>query len=199
MHDIQTRDPKDYEDAYVIRNENITDSESESESNSSRPTDIWMGFTSNEQLHNMRSSSVSENISLTTGIISSGLIGSNHYESYFRKKPQDIYKVISNLPRLTHYMQEKNAGKGYIKELCFSADGRLICSPYGRGVRLLAFNNRLQELCYCVPDRPQELFTVAEMNDYHRDVVVCCKFSPRQYQMVSGCLGGEIVWYRPVL
>lgn len=159
-----------------------------------------MGFTSNEQLNALRISNTSiGNVNLTTGIISSGLIGGNHYEGYFRRRPQDIYKVILNLPRLTHFIQEKNVGKGYIKELCFSADGRLICSPYDRGVRLLAFNEHIQELCYCVPDRPRTLFTVAEMNNYHRDVVVCCKFSSRHYQMVSGCLGGEIVWYRPIL
>lgn len=158
-----------------------------------------MGLVSNEQLHNLRTSSDGGNIRLTTRPYNSGLIGCNHYENYFRRRPNDIFKVITNLPRLTHYMQEKNVGKGYIKELCFSSDGRLICSPYGRGVRLLAFNNHLQELCYCVPDRPRELFTVAKMKDYHKSVVVCCKFSPRQYQMVSGCLGGEIVWYRPIL
>lgn len=157
-----------------------------------------MGFASNEQMNNLRSSSGSMNIRLATGIISSGLIGSNRYGSYFRR-PDDIYKVILNIPRLTHYREEKNVGKGFIKELCFSSDGRLICSPYDKGVRLLAFNDRIQELCYCVPDRPQELFTVSEINNYHSDVVVCCKFSPRQYQMVSGCLGGEIVWYRPIL
>ncbi|KAI3367427.1 hypothetical protein L3Q82_026281, partial [Scortum barcoo] len=33
--------------------------------------------------------------------------------------------------RLTHYIEEANVGRGYIKELCFSPDGRLICSPYG--------------------------------------------------------------------
>lgn len=163
-----------------------------------RATDIWMGFAANEELNNLRASTGGLNISLTTGILSSGLIGRNPYRSHFRRR-DDLYKVILNIPRLTHYRIEKNVEKGYIKELCFSSDGRLICSPYGKGVRLLAFNDRLQELCYCVPERPAELYTVSEMNDYHKDVVVCCKFNPRQYQMVSGCLGGEIVWYKPVL
>lgn len=109
------------------------------------------------------------------------------------------YKIIRNLPRLTHFKKERNMGKGYIKELCFSSDGRIICSPYNRGVRLLGFNEHLDELCYCVPEKPRELFTLAEMNNYHSDVVLSCKFSPRHCQMVSGCLGGEIVWYRPIL
>ncbi|KAH7983833.1 hypothetical protein HPB52_014616 [Rhipicephalus sanguineus] len=44
-------------------------------------------------------------------------------------------------PRLLHYAQEPNRGRGWIKELCFSTDGRLVCSPLERGVRLLAFDS----------------------------------------------------------
>lgn len=100
---------------------------------------------------------------------------------------------------MTHFVKEKGVGKGYIKELCFSGDGRIICSPYNRGVRLLGFNDRMQEVCFCVPNKPTELTTLVEMNDYHRAVVVSCKFNPLHYQMVSGCLGGDIVWYKPIL
>lgn len=182
-----------------MQNDTVTESQSEPEGNNSTPADIWLSFISNEQLNNMRWSSITANISPSTELISSGLIARNPYEGHFRRRPQDVHKIILNLPRLTHYVEERNAGKGYIKELCFSSDGRLICSPFEKGVRLLAFNNRIQELCYCVPEEPQELFTVAEMNDYHRNNVVCCKFSPRHYQMVSGCLGGQIRWYRPIL
>ncbi|RWS02341.1 DDB1- and CUL4-associated factor 10-like isoform X2, partial [Dinothrombium tinctorium] len=59
------------------------------------------------------------------------------------RNPPMIYR---NLPRLTHYIQELNVGHGYIKELCFSPDGRLICSPYEYGFRLLAFNEDCSEM-----------------------------------------------------
>ncbi|XP_025834531.1 DDB1- and CUL4-associated factor 10-like [Agrilus planipennis] len=131
--------------------------------------------------------------------INSGLVGRDNYTRYFRKRPEDRFRIVKNLPRLTHFIKEQSVGKGYIKELCYSSDGRIICSPYGKGVRLLAFDEQLQEVSYCVPEKPRELFTVAEINDYHPDVVVCCKFSPKHYQLVSGCLGGEIVWYHPIL
>lgn len=187
----------------MIREEGvIADEEPDDSVPPGRPTDIWMGLTSNEQLNAQRgmlSPNILDNMNLSMGIINSGLIGRNMYERHFRNRPSDRFKIIKNIPRMTHYKKEKNVGKGYIKELCFSADGRIVCSPYDKGVRLLGFNEHLDELCYCVPEHPIELFTLAEMNDYHSDVVLTCKFSPRHYQMVSGCLGGEIVWYRPIL
>ena len=46
-------------------------------------------------------------------------------------------KVIihRNTPRLTHYLEESNTGPGFIKEVSFSPDGRILCSPFGFGVR----------------------------------------------------------------
>lgn len=107
-------------------------------------------------------------------------------------------KIVQNLPRLTHYMEEPNAGKGFIKEMCFSADGRIICSPCLAGVRLFSFNVDCNELSVCVPDEPQKLNTVAHFKDYHPEIVVSCKFNPYHSLLVSGCLGGQIVWYHPV-
>lgn len=164
--------------------------------------DIWEGLASNEQIIVQRRALprvTLENVNLSMHILNSGLLNRNSYERQFRRRPHDRFKIIQNLKRLTHYVKEKIAGKGYIKELCFSSDGRIICSPFGNGVRLLGFNEHLQEMCYCVPDQPQRLFTLTEMNNYHSDVVLSCKFNPRHYQLVSGCLGGEIRWYRPIL
>lgn len=203
MHDIQTRNPKDYEDAYT----DVTESAlPETEDNSSptpnvRATDIWMGFISNDQVIEQRSigQTIYDNDRGFMGVLNSGLIGKMHYDKYFQKRPQDRYRILKNLPRLTHFVQEMPVGKGYIKELCFSTDGRLVCSPYNKGVRLLGFNEHLQELSYCVPENPKKLFTLAKMENYHPNVVVSCKFNPRHYQLVSGCLGGQIVWYKPIL
>lgn len=101
--------------------------------------------------------------------------------------------------RMLNYIQEPNKGKGFIKELCFSADGRLICSPYNLGIRLLAFSPDCAELPKTLrPDgRPQPL-SVLKFIKCHSDIVVCSKFSPRQPLLASGCLQGKVVWHQPV-
>ncbi|KYM75680.1 DDB1- and CUL4-associated factor 10 like protein [Atta colombica] len=110
------------------------------------------------------------------------------------------HKIHQNTPRLTHYIEEPNVGSGYIKELCFSADGRLICSPFGYGVRLLAFSSDCTELSNCVPPA-NESVQLHELATHigHSDIVVSTKFSPKHYLLVSGCLGGKIVWHQPVV
>ncbi|XP_043268966.1 DDB1- and CUL4-associated factor 10 [Venturia canescens] len=110
------------------------------------------------------------------------------------------HKIHQNVSRLTHYIEEPNVGSGYIKELCFSADGRLICSPFGFGVRLLAFSGDCQELSNCVPTGNKSV-QLAELatNISHTDIVVSTKFSPRHCLLVSGCLSGKIVWHQPVV
>lgn len=113
-------------------------------------------------------------------------------------------KYKTNKPRLLYFKKELNFGKGFIKELCFSSDGRVIASPYGKGVRLLAFNNRCQELSDCVeswhePQAPRVLQEVAVDKDCHSNVVVCAKFSPNYPLLVTGCLRGSIVWHNPRL
>lgn len=110
------------------------------------------------------------------------------------------HKIHQNTPRLTHYIEELNVGSGYIKELCFSSDGRLICSPFGYGVRLLAFSSDCQELSNCVSlaNESVQLYELAT-NVSHSDTVVSTKFSPKHCLLVSGCLSGKIVWHQPVV
>ncbi|XP_018358637.1 PREDICTED: DDB1- and CUL4-associated factor 10 [Trachymyrmex cornetzi] len=110
------------------------------------------------------------------------------------------HKIHQNTPRLTHYIEEPNVGSGYIKELCFSADGRLICSPFGYGVRLLAFSSDCTELSNCVPPA-NESVQLHELATHigHSDIVVSTKFSPKHYLLVSGCLSGKIIWHQPVV
>uniref|UniRef100_A0A673BY08 DDB1- and CUL4-associated factor 10 n=1 Tax=Sphaeramia orbicularis TaxID=375764 RepID=A0A673BY08_9TELE len=98
--------------------------------------------------------------------------------------------------RLTHYIEEANVGRGYIKELCFSPDGRLICSPYGYGVRLLAFDERCGELADCLPVQTSVLKEIRSIYS-HSDVVLTTKFSPTHCQLASGCLSGRVALYQP--
>lgn len=98
--------------------------------------------------------------------------------------------------RLTHYIEEANVGRGYIKELCFSPDGRLICSPYGYGVRLLAFDENCGELADCLPVQTSCLREIRSIYS-HSDVVLTTKFSPTHCQLASGCLSGRVALYQP--
>lgn len=116
--------------------------------------------------------------------------------------PRNIRRpnIKQNRRRMLYYSAEPNKGKGFIKELCFSSDGRLICSPYGSGIRLLSFSKDCQELPYALPANgiPQRLNEVVVNMEHHSDIVVSTKFSPRAPICVSGCLRGELFWYQPI-
>ncbi|CAG2240619.1 DDB1- and CUL4-associated factor 10-like [Mytilus edulis] len=104
--------------------------------------------------------------------------------------------------RLLHYIEEPNVGRGFIKELCFSNDGRLVCSPFGYGVRLLSFDPDCSELCDIAPmsspGQPLRMYEVENCLS-HSNVVVTCKFSPQHCMFVSGCLSGKVAFHQPVL
>ncbi|XP_075982573.1 DDB1- and CUL4-associated factor 10 homolog isoform X2 [Anticarsia gemmatalis] len=109
------------------------------------------------------------------------------------------HNIRQNKNRLLYYIEETNEGKGFIKELCYSADGRIVCSPFGRGMRLLALNNDCSELSSCVQEagNARPMVEVGQSLGIHQDLVVSSKFSPRYHMLVTGCLEGKIVWYQP--
>ncbi|KAM4877403.1 DDB1- and CUL4-associated factor 10 isoform 1-T1 [Thomomys bottae] len=98
--------------------------------------------------------------------------------------------------RLTHYIEEANVGRGYIKELCFSPDGRMISSPHGYGIRLLGFDKLCSELVDCLPKEASPLRVIRSLYS-HNDVVLTTKFSPTHCQIASGCLSGRVSLYQP--
>lgn len=102
-----------------------------------------------------------------------------------------------NKPRLLHYIEEPNVGRGFIKEICFSNDGRLVCSPFANGVRMLAFDASCSELCDCVPLSPSKLHEVVT-NINRGGIIVSNKFSPTDALLVTGCLEGKIGFHQPV-
>ena len=105
--------------------------------------------------------------------------------------------VRGSRPCLTHYIEEPNVGRGFIKEISFNHDGRLVSSPFGFGVRLLAFSDTCAELCDCVPATPVQLYEVTS-NISHASVVVTTKFSPTDC-LVTGCLSGKVDFHQPIL
>lgn len=98
--------------------------------------------------------------------------------------------------RLTHCIEEANVGRGYIKELCFSPDGRMISSPHGYGIRLLGFDTQCSELVDCLPKEAGPLQEIRSLYS-HNDVVLTTKFSPTHCQIASGCLSGRVSLYQP--
>jgi len=78
--------------------------------------------------------------------------------------------------------------------------------------RLLAFSADCRELCDCeVAERPaaasfsrQKPYAPKELVETgvsvsHSNVVLCSKFSPTHLLLASGCLGGHVSFYQPVL
>lgn len=120
-------------------------------------------------------------------------------DQFCSRCPETRRLYAQQRPRLTHYIMEPNVGHGFIKELCFSADGRLVGSPYKQGVRILAFDSKCSEMSHCTSRGVQRLQEVAHIKDCHRNSVVSTKFSPTHPLLVSGSLDGKITWHQPVL
>lgn len=110
----------------------------------------------------------------------------------------DPPRIYRNLDRLTHYREELNVGPGFIKELCFSPDGRIICSPYECGIRFLSFNQDCSEMSSAISDNPQPLHEL-KVIVHHSNLVVTTKFSPNNFMLASGCLEGNVNFYQPAL
>eukprot|EP00090_Calanus_glacialis_P006803 TRINITY_DN15300_c0_g1_i1.p1 TRINITY_DN15300_c0_g1~~TRINITY_DN15300_c0_g1_i1.p1 ORF type:complete len:707 (+),score=213.18 TRINITY_DN15300_c0_g1_i1:85-2205(+) len=111
--------------------------------------------------------------------------------------PKDA-RIHKNVNRLTHYIEESNTGKGFIKEQSFSPCGRFIASPFGYGVRLLGFSETGADLSQCVPSEPVRLYELGTKLG-HNEVVLSSAFSPCHWLLATGCLSGRIVWHQPVL
>lgn len=120
-----------------------------------------------------------------------------NYMNVYQVPPD--HKIHKNYNRLTHYIEEANVGRGFIKELCYSNDGRIICSPFSHGVRLLSFSPNCDELSTLQPKPPGIKLHEIGTNVSHSNTVLCTKFSPVHPLLVSGCLAGRIVWYQPRL
>ena len=85
------------------------------------------------------------------------------YREMVESKVAKDARVSKTFPRLTHYIEESNTGRGFIKEVSFSGDGRVICSPFGYGFRLLGFDSRCSDLSDIAPregDPAVELYEV---------------------------------------
>lgn len=106
--------------------------------------------------------------------------------------------IPQNVRRMLYSIEQPNKGQGLIKEECFSSCGRLICSPYGLGFRLLSFSPDCLELPNAL-EYQKEAHKLTELKYFkcHPDIVVSTRFSPIQPLLASGCLQGRIIWHQP--
>lgn len=119
--------------------------------------------------------------------------GSNYRYMYVPKK-----EIPQNVRRMLYSIEQPNKGQGLIKEECFSACGRLICSPYGFGFRLLSFSPDCLELPNALAfQKDSHKLTELKYFKCHQDIVVSTRFSPIQPLLASGCLQGRIIWHQP--
>ncbi|XP_003737945.1 DDB1- and CUL4-associated factor 10 [Galendromus occidentalis] len=121
---------------------------------------------------------------------------SMHSGAHGRPFQEESLAAKYNKPRLLYYLDEPNVGRGFIKELCFSPDGRIICSPYYSGYRLFAFDDSCSELADRVPRTPRKLTPISSLQ-CTGSFVVSSKFSPTQHLLVTGCLSGMINFFEP--
>ena len=127
------------------------------------------------------------------------ILNLRYMDSYSERENSILQKkIFTNSKRLIGFAEECNVGRGFIKEVGFSADGRLICSPFGFGLRLFGFDSHCNELCDCVPSSPVKLYEIT-CSLAHVNCVVATKFSPTHNLVVSGCLDGKIAFHQPVL
>ncbi|XP_018785597.1 PREDICTED: DDB1- and CUL4-associated factor 10 homolog [Bactrocera latifrons] len=112
-------------------------------------------------------------------------------------------KIFQNPKKLTYYIKELNKENTFIKEPCFSSDGRIICSPYATGVRLLGFSKDCSvyphHSNYSSSKRQAQPLSEIKTIRAHSDIVLSTRFSPREPLLVAGCRSGKIVWYQPNL
>lgn len=115
-------------------------------------------------------------------------------------------RIFTNIPRLLYHIPEEKEhtfGRRYFKESGFSNDGRLICSPHRNGLRLLAFDQEVNEIH--LPSTSQvksnESRKLVELTHLkaHQDSVLVSKFSPTHHLITSACQSGRVVFSHPSL
>ena len=125
---------------------------------------------------------------------------------------QDSYCLLVGIKQVQHkylrYVDDISPidSRDYIKEICFSRDGRVLASPYENGVRLLAidpqctspdlyFDSRYhsqhkEDNC---PDFEEVLCTPAT----HLSPVLTCKFARHDFILATGSLDGTVAFSSP--
>jgi len=132
--------------------------------------------------------------------------------------------LSSNSPYKSHYSYQEAASKyfkvideeivegtvDYIKEFCFSRDGRVIASPHGKGVRLLAVDDNCTLMEVYRDDRylhdslqgTSDLCVVNDMSAADQaftSPVLSCRFANHDFILATGGYSGEFLFHQPRL
>ena len=110
-----------------------------------------------------------------------------------RMSPFILDESQSQFYQLESYIEELNSTPGFIKELCYNNDGRLIFSPFGYGVRMLSANTTENS-----PKKPSKL-QEQKLICSHKNTVLTTRCAPYFSMLASGCLDGQVVFYQPKL
>ena len=98
-----------------------------------------------------------------------------------------------------------NEALDYIKEICFTRDGRILASPYECGVRLLAVDSLCtpMDLFYDHRFYSQEKslgildFEEIKLCTGHQSPVLTCKFANNDLLLGTGCFRGDVMFHKP--
>lgn len=125
---------------------------------------------------------------------------------------QDLYTPYIGAQDVQHkylrYVDENSPpnSEDFIKEICYSRDGRILASPYENGIRLLTidsqctppdvyFDNRYQS--QHKEDRCPDFEEVLRMPGVHQSPVLTCKFAHHDLILASGALAGTVTFSKP--
>ncbi len=97
----------------------------------------------------------------------------------------------------------------FIKEFCFSPDGRIIASPHGKGVRLLATDDLCTPIDVYKDDRfvceggckDSELQVINDLaiGGSFSSSVLSCRFAHEDFVLATGGYSGEFLFHQPRL
>lgn len=125
---------------------------------------------------------------------------------------QDSYSPLVGIKHVHHkylrYIDDNSPSESrdYIKEICFSRDGRVLASPHENGVRLLAidplctspdayFDGRYHS--HHKEDNCPDLEEVLLAPNTHLSPVLTCKFAHHDFILASGSLDGTVAFTSP--
>ena len=139
-----------------------------------------------------------------TSMYDFGLSSKNCYKSHYsyKESASKYFKIID----------EEIVGEtvDFIKEFCFSPDGRVIASPHGNGVRLLAVDDSCTLMEVYSDDRcphegkqiAPELCVVNDLsaaNQAFTSPVLSCRFANHDFILATGGYSGEFLFHQPRL
>ena len=120
-----------------------------------------------------------------------------------------VYTARQCQERYLMYIDEDSqmASLEFIKEISLSKDGRILASPYGTGVRLLAVGPEAVHPETFFDDRyrsplktkcSQDLEVLQSIHGHNKDVLAC-KFANHDLLLGTGCIEGHVLFHRPCL